>query len=348
MRVLLFGAYPPRLGGISVHLERFHHYLKARHHEVTIIDYWNSDQTEQIDGVIRLPQNRWQKFRLLLHMARATTRDTIVHFHVAAMGQFKYSALPLLLLFGRQPAIITIHAGKITQEMNSRRGHLLIKNIGRLTSKIICVNQEQAAFFRDLGIPQEKLAIIPAFIPPEADPTLLPDSISAIQGQKTIVLGSGYLVDYYNHDVLIECISELNPIQYQFVFCFYGDIDPPTQARIMQRIEQFNNVLVFYNLAPEVFASIVQSSDIYVRTPLSDGDAITVREALFFGKTVFASDCVNRPEGVMLFSASDALSLLSLFRKHEQKTLPAVTATVTSNVDRVYTIYEEIVQRREK
>ena len=40
-----------------------------------------------------------------------------------------------------------------------------------------------------------------------------------------------------------------------------------------------------------------------------DGDAVAIREASYFGKTVIASDCVERPSGTILFRTGDAESL---------------------------------------
>jgi hypothetical protein len=49
------------------------------------------------------------------------------------------------------------------------------------------------------------------------------------------------------------------------------------------------------------FVKLIQMSDLVVRGTNSDGDALTVREALCLKKPVVASDVVKRPEGVILF-----------------------------------------------
>ena len=45
--------------------------------------------------------------------------------------------------------------------------------------------------------------------------------------------------------------------------------------------------------------------DVLVRPTLSDGDAMSVREALHYGIPTVASDAVPRPDGVVVFCSRD-------------------------------------------
>ena len=47
-------------------------------------------------------------------------------------------------------------------------------------------------------------------------------------------------------------------------------------------------------------------SDVVLRTTLYDGDSVSVREALYIGTPVIATDNGMRPEGVHLIPPSDA------------------------------------------
>ena len=46
---------------------------------------------------------------------------------------------------------------------------------------------------------------------------------------------------------------------------------------------------------------LIRLASLFVRPTASDGDAISIREALYFGTPVVTSDVVRRPEGVGLF-----------------------------------------------
>jgi len=50
-------------------------------------------------------------------------------------------------------------------------------------------------------------------------------------------------------------------------------------------------------------------SSVYLRPTNTDGDSISVREALYVGTTVVASDCVKRPEGCLLFTNRNQSSM---------------------------------------
>jgi len=49
------------------------------------------------------------------------------------------------------------------------------------------------------------------------------------------------------------------------------------------------------------FVKLMQESDIIVRPTNTDGDSLTIREALFLNKEILTSDVTERPIGVKLF-----------------------------------------------
>ena len=57
--------------------------------------------------------------------------------------------------------------------------------------------------------------------------------------------------------------------------------------------------------------AVIARSDIFVRPTFSDGDAISVREAIELGTPVVASDVVSRPAGTVCFKTGDASDLVS-------------------------------------
>jgi len=60
---------------------------------------------------------------------------------------------------------------------------------------------------------------------------------------------------------------------------------------------------------PLSFVKLIEASDIMIRPTQTDGDALSVREALFLGKAVLASDVVSRPEGTSLYQKNNAEDL---------------------------------------
>jgi hypothetical protein len=57
------------------------------------------------------------------------------------------------------------------------------------------------------------------------------------------------------------------------------------------------------------FVRLIEQADIVLRPTNTDGDALTIREALYLNKTVIASDVVKRPSGTILFKSRDTNDL---------------------------------------
>ncbi|MBN1679023.1 MAG: glycosyltransferase family 4 protein [Anaerolineae bacterium] len=343
MKVLQIGGYPPPIGGTSVHIQRFHLYLLDHGVESRVIDYLGYGKPNRDRAVVHLPRGLAQKLITLIRVSRQTTADTIVHFQVSGMGRFKWAAPLLLALFRRQPKVISIRSGLFIGDMDSRLGRAYLRWLLHHIRKVISVNVEIADYLAGIGIAADKLAVIPGFIPQQPDPALVPKTLAQLDHDKTRVLTSGYLEAYYNFDVLIDCIPHLDSTRYHVVFAFYGDIDPDYERHILARLAAFENVTILRDQPPDVFVSVLAASDIYVRTTRADGDSNAVREALGLGTTVFATDCVQRPDGCALFSHKDAKTLLALFSEGVTPANQHTGTAQVSNADRVFDLYKMLV-----
>lgn len=339
MHILIIGPYPPPLGGNSVHIQRLMLLLQAANHCVKVLDILSENPaTSQPEEVLSLSGSAIRKLVGLLSVSWSTPRDTIIHIHVSAMGRFKQIAPLLLILFWRQPKVITIHSGSFIQQVSTSWLQFYIKQILCCFNGIIVVNDEQAEYLKTLRIPPEKINVIPAFLPPAPDTSSVPDQIAAVVGKKILVVTSGYLTPLYNYDLLIDCIERLDQDAYHFVFAFYNTVDSPYEAHISERLALFPNVTVMRDQSPGVFAGVLSQSDIYVRATHSDGDAVAIREALYFNKTVFASDCVKRPDACKLFISGDSSDLMRLFLSDH----PVVFQASEPYFQRILNVYHKV------
>jgi hypothetical protein len=57
------------------------------------------------------------------------------------------------------------------------------------------------------------------------------------------------------------------------------------------------------------FFEVIKQSDCFVRNTTTDGDSLSINEALYLGKNVIATNCVNRPDGVLIFGDKTDLNL---------------------------------------
>ena len=82
-------------------------------------------------------------------------------------------------------------------------------------------------------------------------------------------------------------------------------------------VEKYKRKIAEYHLEKNIliweeslsFVRLILESDLVLRATNTDGDALSLREALFFEKTVIASDVVDRPAGTVLFRNRDANDL---------------------------------------
>ena len=89
----------------------------------------------------------------------------------------------------------------------------------------------------------------------------------------------------------------------------------------------------------------IARADALLRTTLYDGDAISIREAIYLGTPVIATDNGMRPEGVFLVPMSDASALSACITRvlAEGKPLRGSTSADHSNLAEVVKIYAQIV-----
>ena len=98
------------------------------------------------------------------------------------------------------------------------------------------------------------------------------------------------------------------------------------------------------NVEHAVTLHLMKAADIVLRTTLFDGDAISVREALFLGTPVIATATDARPEGVHLIEIGDkdglAAKVIEISRA--KRTRRNIQGADTANIAAVIETYLEI------
>jgi len=339
VKVILLGVFPPPIGGVAIHVQRFAETLRARGHTVEVLDYPGTDGAAKPAYVVRLPHGALRKLWFIARYARRQPADAVVHFHVAAMGRFRWVAPLLFWCFRRQPKYLTLHSGLLLSARLRGWEKAYLRELMGRCRRLIPVNQELADALTALGIASARMAVIPAYIAQTASANAAPAAVAHLDGTPTLVTTSGFLMPLYNFDVLLDILPQLDAARYHFCFAFYGQTDPAYEARILRRLGKFANVTILRDQPSDVFLGLLAASDLYVRTTVTDGDALTIREALDLGIEVFATDCVQRPAACRLFRHDDAASLLALFAQPRAPRSRAQAAGGISNVQRVLELY---------
>ncbi len=318
-RILFIGPSPNNIGGVSIHLKRLIYLLKDDY----IIDFIDEGRIRQNEIYNVRSLNPFPYFKKIV-------QSHLVHIHsgIPILRMFHIVICRLLL---RKKTIVTIHRD-ITIERHVKTTRWFL----RRCSHVITVNQRSYDFISE-GMKFEKCSIIPAFLPPisEQEPELPQEVSNWINVRKThdsilIISNAGNLVmkngeDLYGVDLCIEAmqhlVNQLGETKFFFIFVI------ATCDREQLRLEKYKQLVASYGLTNHFliwdnglsFIKLIEHAQLVLRTTNTDGDALTVREALHMGRNVIASDVVERPQGTILFKNRDVKDLVKKIMKFKSR-----------------------------
>jgi glycosyltransferase involved in cell wall biosynthesis len=309
-RIALIGVYPPPYGGISVHIQRLNEQLEKKGFGCIIYD--SGKKKDILQKNVKATKNT--KGWMLKYFLNA--KEDIVHYH-----GYEPKSLLLFSLFSivrKKRVIFTFHSFRY----NIKDINLLHKFIFWIANRakiyLIVVGPQIKEKIISLGIKSENIEVIPSFIPPtvrEEDIAEIPQEVWAfMNSHNPVIAANAYKISYYNNqdlygiDMCIDLCANLK--QYYpgigLVFSLPDIGDYEYFEKMKQRIADkgIENNFLFIT-EPYQFYPILMKSDVFVRPTNTDGDAVSLREALYFKVPAVASDAVPRPEGTILFKSRD-------------------------------------------
>jgi len=250
----------------------------------------------------------------------------IIHFHNSGLGLKVLAILPLVKISGAK-FIITYHS------LRDNVGHLnwftrkAISIIFRSVSHFIASNPDIRQKLLLLSAAPERISVIPAFLPPtvkEQEIDEIPKEVwNFMDNHNPVISANAFRIilsegqDRYGIDMCIDLCANLRSASPRigFVFCLPDIGDYEYFSRMEQRIAQKRIGKSFlFVTKPYQFYPILMKSDVFVRPTNTDGDAVSLREALYFKVPSVASDAVPRPEGTILFENRDVGDFTSKVR----------------------------------
>ncbi len=307
--ILIIGPYISNIGGVSIHIRRLVHLLKDDY----TFDFIDEGRKRNA-GVYNIRSlNPFPYFKKII-------KSDIVHIHSGVPILRLFHIIICLLLFKK--TIVTIH-----RDINIEKRKKLTRFFLHKCSKVIAVNQNTYDYIND-GKFSNQLTLLPAFLPPIMEEEKgLPDKLKLFIKNcknakgKLLVSNASYLAihndqDLYGLDLCIEAIDKLKSSEPQFpVFLIFVIADDEKNLPLLKSYETLINqsklsdrILIWKGGVS--FVKLILQADIVLRTTNTDGDALSIRESLFFNKPVIASDIVTRPEGTILFKTRNVASLI--------------------------------------
>jgi len=310
LKLLLVGPFPPPHGGVSVHVLTLQDLLvkSGITCQVLNLSYGAPRSDRYVSGRGRL--------HFIFLLLRYSLRGWSFHVHINghnAKSWLVALAAGLAGVIGRRDraAMLTVHSGMSPDYLDSGR---LAAVLGWGTCvfyrRIIAVNSEIGAALRSLPVPENRIEILPAFLPTSTILAPLPDGFEEWARAHEPVLSTAlFFRPEYGFGLLVQALSELRKKHPRLGCVVMGDSESRPQG-LKQYIHAIGDV------THESCLAVIARSDIFVRPTFSDGDAISVREAIALGTPVVASDVVDRPAGTLCFKTGDpndlALKLDSL------------------------------------
>jgi len=301
-KVVLIGPVPPPAGGISMHIHRLSMLLE-KNYNIDFIDEANPAKPQYFN--IR-------SLNFFKYLQKIMGSD-LIYVH---SGNYILRMLHIIMgkLFFKK-IILTLHAYPFDKKKIVK---YFEEAIYRKAHKIILVN---ANLFDKINLPHEKCIVQNAFLPPVMESeSELPEAViewiaRTKRKGKIIMCANAWQLeifkneDLYGLDMCIEAISKLKMSGCQASFIFnvastdkLKDLYLNYQSKINELGLSDDFLLINEKLS---FVKLIEKTDIILRPTNTDGDALTVREALFLNKPVVASDIVERPAGTTLFKTRD-------------------------------------------
>ncbi len=314
IRVILVGAVPPPYGGVTVHLRRLLEVLRQRNIDVTLFDI--SGQPKNLDGVV-CRRWRWVVWHLLF------APKAIVHFH-----NFSPNNLYLYALLGlRHTTILTLHNERFLDEI-ARCGGLQRRLMARAFNRLGCViavNDSCATLAQQIVKDGAKVRVVTGFIrPQETNRGSVPPVISDLRKQHRFLLAShAYKLaflngcDLYGLDLLIELTYRLvrtHGLDVATVVLLPNRGDERYYLKLLSLARELGVEERFriVDKATEEAVPLWSIANVMVRATNTDGESLSIMEALACGTPVIASDCVRRHPAVNLFRTRDVDDLESV------------------------------------
>ena len=348
MRVVQLGPLPPPHGGVSTNLLAIHSLLISRGHDARIISVTSSIETENIPNAYK-PRSAFQLLKLLL-----TLDFDIVHFHIG--GDFSLRLAVLMLVCGILPgkkSIITFHSGGYALEAVKYAKPMSIRGIAfRSVDFLIGVNSQMLEMFRAYGVSEKKMRLILPFALKRPHPnTEIPiDLMDFVSERDQFLLSVGGLEPEYSHSFMIEVMESVLKKFPNAGLMIVGSGSLETNLREQIALKKYSDrILLVNDVEHDVALHLIEKADALLRLTQYDGDAISVREALFLRTPVIATDNGMRPDGVNLVSsepiAEEVVNKIDKVLTSEEVTKNNQTVDGQRNIADVLKVYEELIAK---
>lgn len=302
----IIGKVPPPIGGVTIHTLRLYRWLKQDKSLSIKFSSLNKNDIEDTD--VRYIGNyfAWITKKLVFGF-----KEDIVHYQGA-----NYFGLILLylikLVHPNFKLVLSVHGEGYVQRLEKRRylSKIIYFILNRL-DLIITSGEHLKEQLLSINIKSKIEVIDPFLMPLEDDKKVYPEYLSdIINTEKFIISANAFNIDKIDNDsdlyglhILSNIAKRLNndKIDFKMIIMVANKNDTEYLDKLFLDVK---NVFIVSDVSVNGW-QVLADSDLMIRPTSTDGDALSIKEALSFGVDVIASDVTPRDKNVTLFHYSD-------------------------------------------
>lgn len=305
-RILLISPMPPLIGGVSISTQRLYENLLKDGYDASCFNIkFNNPKYNTALGIIL-------RFFIIPFYIAFHKKYDIIHCHVPGVYRKLYIALNKPL-YKKAKLVFTIH-GDISPYIHNKAFLFALKKC----DKIICVQAGDSSKV-PLNLRAKTIDIPPFILPISSNEKDTPKHILEFvkSAQFPIIIINGGIIltepyyDLYGFSDAFDLYDRLKEagIQTAFLSIINGLKFNETQNNFLTnlklRYKNDKNVLIIDHEQFELFP-LFKYCHICLRPTKTDGDSLTIREALAQNCFVIASDVSIRPKGVITYKKDNA------------------------------------------
>ncbi|MDP8162126.1 glycosyltransferase [Pasteurella skyensis] len=302
LKIRIIGKLPPPVGGVTISTQRLYQRLKEDGNFDVRFSVLNEHETN--DTKIEKISNLffWMVIRLISGFS-----EKLIHYQGANIYGLLFLGM-VCKLHPKNKLIWSIHSEYLVPRIEQLRYKKLVFYVLK-SVEVIVVNKNIQQQLKNNNITSK---IIFHFLMPTDY------YINSIKKDKPILLFNAYKIvfnaegeDVYGLDTLLKAFSLLKEsCELVLLIPILGDKEKKYLNNLLKENNLVNNKNIKL-ISDEKTNALdwIANSDIFVRPTITDGDALSLREALYLGVPSIASDCVDRPENTVLFINKDFVDL---------------------------------------
>lgn len=276
--LLIIGRKPPPVGGMTIHIERLCKWLNKNGIRYTFLD-------SRKDSIIKI--------------IYAMFNHRIVHIHTTNV----YWNLFLIILSKiiNRKSLLTLH-GNYLFYCGLRKK--ILKWVLAKTNIPILLNQESYDLVCKLN---NKAKLLSSFIPPYGLETLDDSIVNKIlyhsYGKSLVFATNAFDLAFDKKGREIYGIMNILKLfrNKQNYLLVVSDPSGNYQRFVRSKFPELLSENILFISQKHSFYKLLSMVDVFIRNTITDGDSLSIHEALYLKKNVLATDCVSRPIGVITY-----------------------------------------------